>query len=280
MMDLRFPLSDVKIEITGEKQFVDTPGYTEYGTRVNQHEFSLAIDSVAHYFARNGNFIQISPYQNASKHNIELYLNGSVYGAILHQRNILPLHGSGFLYRDQGMMVCGDSGVGKSSITTSFCMNGALFLTDDVSPVIFDKGRPMIWAISDRIKLWQDSLEQLKLPQKDLIQIQQDMMKYYFPVLTKCPEKVQLHQLFVLHIHEKPDFEFYEVNGVDKFVELRKQVYREEYLKGMPETEAQYLEKLIHISKSVRIVKVFRPQNIEIKETRTFLTEIAIKEIV
>jgi len=42
-------------------------------------------------------------------------------------------------------MICGDAGAGKSSLTASFCLEGAEFLTDDVTPLLFRDGKPFIW---------------------------------------------------------------------------------------------------------------------------------------
>ena len=139
-MNFNFPLKDVKIEITSEKKKVGSPLYEDGFYCLNQHEFSMDVKEVAWFYVSGGDFISILPYPGANQTTIELYLNGSAYGAILHQRKILPLHGSCFRYKGSGVMICGDAGAGKSSLTASFCLKGAEFLTDDVTPLLIRAG--------------------------------------------------------------------------------------------------------------------------------------------
>jgi GTPase SAR1 family protein len=271
-MNFRFPLNDVKIKSSKTKLFVDSPTFSYDCMQINQHEFSLTVDDIAHFYAANGNFVQISPADKANRESIELYLNGSVYGAILHQRKIMPIHGSCFIYNNKGIMICGESGAGKSSITASFCHNGSNFLTDDVTPLVFTENLPFILPLSDRIKLWDDSLNQLKLSKNNLTQIWSDYKKYYLPIDIEIAKPFPLHQIFIIEIDNKSEVEFQKLTGVKRFTALRNEIYRWEYLQGMPESEAGYLNQLISISINVSVVKVLRPGNIKIDSLRTILS--------
>ena len=159
----RFPLTDVKIEIIKGRKIVEEPLYDDGFYRLNQNEFSMDVDGVGSFYAADGNYIALNLNPEATRENIELYLNGSTYGAILHQRKIMPMHGSCFVFENKSIMLCGESGAGKSSLTTSFCSSGSTFLTDDVSPITFSNGSPLILPLSDRVKLWEDSLKQLQI---------------------------------------------------------------------------------------------------------------------
>lgn len=274
MMPFRFPIKDVEIHIVGAKKVIDSLGYSNHYVSLNQHEFLLDLGGIGYFYVCNGNRIEIMPYAEATQNVLELYLNGSVYGAVLHQRKILPLHGSCFSFQDLGVMICGESGVGKSSLTAAFCLNGADFLTDDVTPVVFKAGKPHIWAISDRIKLWSDSLQQLNQEETELIRIVPEWGKFYFPMESENGELFTLDHLFILEIHDKPSVSHYNLEGVEKFAALRNEIYRWEYLKGMPESEASYLKQLIAISQTVRVTKVARPANIPIEQLRIELEKL------
>ncbi len=201
-MRFNFPLKDVKIEITTLKKRSRSPLFEDGFYWLNQSEFSMDVKDVAWFYASGGNFISIMPYQGAGKTSIELYLNGSVYGAILHQRKTLPLHGSCFRYNGSGVMICGDTGAGKSSLTASFCLNGAEFLTDDVTPLLFKEGKPFIWALSDRIKLWSDTLKQLEQEEAGLHKVDPEWEKYYYPMVEAGGIMVRLEHVFILEIAE------------------------------------------------------------------------------
>jgi len=265
-MNFRFPLKDVTIKVTANKKAVTLPLVSDEWNQISQHEFAMDVEGVAWYYASNGNYVEVCPYEGYDLNALELYLNGSVYGAILHQRMILPMHGSCFNYNGKGIMICGESGAGKSSTTASFSLNGAEFLTDDVTPVLFEEGKPQIWALSDRIKLWSDSLEQLKQTQEGLHQIDPGTEKFYFPMEADKGNTHPLHQIFLLEIHDQPEVKFEEIIGIEKFTALRNEIYRWEYLEGMPECEACYFNQLTSIGKEVRITKVFRPTGIGIDQ--------------
>ena len=270
-MAFRFPIKDVTVNITVEKKAIENPTYQDYYVSLNQHEFVLDIDGVAYFYARNGTHIDVMPYAGAEHSVVELYLNGSVYGAILHQRKTLPLHGSCFNYQNRGIMICGESGAGKSSLTASFCLHGADFLTDDVTPIVFTDGMPAIWVMSDRIKLHRDSLEQLKQKTEGLTQLGPDWAKYYFPMESSREDTVPVHHIFVLDIHHEPDVCIKPLAGIEKFSALRNELYRAEYLRGMPESEANYLKQLILMSQRVSVTKVSRPAEIQIEQLRALL---------
>ncbi|QHV96963.1 phosphoenolpyruvate carboxykinase (ATP) [Spirosoma endbachense] len=275
-MLFRFPIKDVKVDTTTEKKIIKKPTYSTGCIDLNQFEYTLDLEGIARFYAYNGNQIEVMPHVADSQSVIELYLNGSVYGAILHQRKTLPLHGSCFQYEGLGIMICGESGVGKSSLTASFCLSGANFLTDDVTPILFNRGKPQIWGVSDRIKLWSDSLLQLNQKEEGLERIFPRQGKFYFPVESGNQMVLLLSHVFIIQIHDVPKIWAQPLRGVEKFSALRKEIYRSEYLEGMPESERAYLEQIIAISQAVTVTKVFRPASIPIELLRIKLEKLIL----
>ena len=53
-MQLKFPLSDVKIEITQIKKEVDKPLYDDGFYKLNQNEFSMDVEGVGSFYASGG----------------------------------------------------------------------------------------------------------------------------------------------------------------------------------------------------------------------------------
>ena len=267
-MQFKFPLADVKIEITDIKKEVEDPLYDDGFFRLNQNEFSMHVEGVGSFYASGGNYISLVLNPKATHANIELYLNGSTYGAILHQRKIMPMHGSCFVYNNKGIMLCGDSGAGKSSLTASFVLDGNEFLTDDVTPILISNNKPYIWTMSDRIKLWEDSLKQLNQNKEGLHKIDPETEKFYYPLKSYKDSTFMLNQIFLIEIHEESTIVFQEIKGAEKVTALRNEIYRLEYLDGMPENEAFYFKKLVEISKSTKITKLLRPKDIPIEQTQ------------
>lgn len=263
---ISFPLDDVEIIKAGEISRVENPIYSNNWMSISGPEFSMTVKNVGSFYAGHGTRIEYSPDENAAPAAIELYMNGSVYGAILHQRRILPLHGSSFSYNGSGVLFCGDSGAGKSSLTTSFCLNGAGFLTDDVTPILYQNEKPHIWPKSGKVKLWDDSLQQLKQEKNELTKIRPEDEKYYFPMDSKQVEAHPLNCIFILEIVDSDEVMFERVEKIEAFTYLHQEIYRREYIGAMPEAEAAYLEQISSICNYATIVKVHRPKSISIEK--------------
>jgi len=261
---MRFPLKDVKVRHVSVAQKVTDPLYADSYWQMNQREFAMQVEGVADFYACDGRDVEIATVKGADENAIDLYLNGSVYGAVLHQRKILPLHGSCFRYKGAAVMICGDAGAGKSSLTVSFCLNGAEFLTDDVTPMAFRDGIPYVRALSDRIKLWGDTLRQLEKEGSTLDRIFPGTDKYYYPMSGPGGDSTKLEHVFIIEIDDIGSVTVEETFGPEKFAAVRGEIYRAEYLQGMPENEAVYFRNIVDISRNVRVFRVRRPSDIRI----------------
>ncbi len=277
-MNFRFPLADVTITVTKDKRRVTVPLYSDEWNEINQEEFTLDVEEVAWFYAREGTHIEISPYPGYSQTSIELFLNSTVYAAVLQQRQILALHGSCFGYVGKNLMVCGESGAGKSSLTAAFCMEGSRFITDDVSPIVFNEGKPFVLSLGNRVKLWEDALAQLDIEKSGLPKIQEDMDKFYVPMGNDSTEAVELNEIFFLEVSTElsvPAFE--SVAGTEKLTLLRSQIYRLEMLKGMPANDRVFFPKLALLSNRVKMTRVMRPTNISIAAMKNHLQNYLVR---
>jgi hypothetical protein len=105
----------------------------------------------------------------------------------------------------------------------------------------------------------------------DLHQILPGQPKYYFPMEKGKIDAFPLHSVYILEVAPPGEVEFSGVEGVAAFAALRNEVYRWEYLPAMPGTETAYLEKLLHLSRKVRVYRVKRPQGIAIAEMQQIM---------
>lgn len=272
-MKPRFPLSDVSVHELKYTRKVKSPLYADTLWQINQNEFAMQVEGIGSFYACNGTEVEYSPTDGATLASIELYLNGSVYGAILHQRKILPLHGSSFKWHDKGILICGEAGSGKSSLTASFCLEGAEFLTDDVTPILFNNGKPFIWALSDRIKLWNDTFQQLNIENNGFHSIDPETEKYYYPMDADKGEINEFDQIYIVGISNEQEVSFTELTGGSKFVTLRNEIYRYEYLQGMPDNESIYFKNIIDLCNRTRVFGITRPENIMILDLMRSIEE-------
>ena len=245
--------------------------YTHPYFKINESDFFLDIKNIARYRVQNGQQVMICPYENTDQKSVDLFLEGAVLGAILHQKRMLPFHGSSFAYRGKGIVICGHSGVGKSSVTAAFCQQEATFINDDITPVSDFDSKTKIIPLKTRIKLWEDSLRKLEIGSDHLQRIRSGIEKFYLPMNKRFDSEHTLNHVFILSTHQKNEFQATELKGMEKYNALRRQVYRRIYLKGMPGTEKKYFRQMFSLAANIRVTGIIRPDSCEIHETMHFI---------
>jgi len=277
-MDLQFPIFLDELEFSPiDLEPINNPHFACSQMQVDEDDFYLNIIDVASYRVKNGNSVQVFAHEKADLASIKLFLNGSVLGAVLHQRGILPFHGSCFQYEQKGILICGQSGAGKSSVTAAFCQNGAVFINDDISPVEITESETNIIPIKTRIKLWDDSIKKLEIENDNFDKIRPSLDKFYLPNTEEFQSKQALHHILILSQHNKEEFESVELEGIAKYNALRHQIYRKMYLKGMPERQKAYFKQLLLLAKNVKVTRIMRPQMAAITATMEYIKQELVK---
>lgn len=263
---IRFLLDNVSIKFVSELPEITDVLYETVFTRLNQHQFYLHIPETGNMYAENGNKVLIEAFEPENRQSIELYLNGSVTGAILHQRKQMPLHASSFQYKGHGIALSGDTGAGKSSITLGFINKyGASFLTDDITPILINN-HVEISPIGDSLKLWKNALEQLNPEEKDLTRIRSDIEKFFYPLESQTPRS-ELRSIYFLQVSDQKQITIEEIKGADKFELIFDNIYRKEYLEGMVETKLAYFKTIAELAESVDCFVFKRPKDISIENS-------------
>ncbi|TFI57196.1 hypothetical protein E2493_15905 [Sphingomonas parva] len=119
----------------------------------------LSAPGIGRYLIVDGREIVIDPAPGASERNLRLYLLGSAFGALLHQRGMMPLHANAIAVDGRAIAFCGHSGAGKSTLAAWFNDRGHEVLADDVCVIGFDGGgTPVAKPGLRRLRLWIDAL--------------------------------------------------------------------------------------------------------------------------
>ena len=122
----------------------------------------LIVESVGRFLITGGREILIDADALVPPKNVRLYLLGSAFGILLHQRGMLPLHANAIDIGGKAYAFMGESGAGKSTLAAWFHDQGHRVLADDVCVVSFDPddGRAIVYPGLSRLRLWQDALEE------------------------------------------------------------------------------------------------------------------------
>jgi hypothetical protein len=120
----------------------------------------LVIPQVGRYWIEGGNRIVVDPEPGVPERNVRLFLLGSAFGVLLHQRGLLPLHANAIEIDGRAVAFMGPSGAGKSTLAAWFHDQGFRVIADDVCVVSFDaQGRPCATPGVPRLRLWREALE-------------------------------------------------------------------------------------------------------------------------
>jgi len=235
---------------------------------INNHQLLINISGVAKYLVTKGEQVIVDPDHKASDQEVRLFLLGSTMGAILHQRGYLAIHGNGIVINGECIIFAGHSGKGKSTLAAAFAQKGFQLLCDDLCAIkITDKGEAFVQPGFPHIKLWPESLKQLKEQPTNLTRVRPDEDKYIVPMDTKyCEQAVPLKKIYTLHFHDKDSIDFQKLNALDTLLALNNYTYKQRMLKTINPTKEHYA-LYMKLAKTTLVSRVFRPKNITILNT-------------
>jgi hypothetical protein len=125
--------------------------------RADDSALSFKVDKVGRFLISGGDQIVIDAAPGVGERELRVYLLGSAFGALLHQRGLLPLHANCIEIDGRAVAFLGRSGAGKSTLAHWFQGRGHMVLADDVSAIALAE-RPLALPGVPRLRLWQDAL--------------------------------------------------------------------------------------------------------------------------
>ena len=132
----------------------------DWGVQADSEGILLNIPTVARYRISGGSEIMVDAKPDVPERNVRLFLLGSAFGALLHQRGLLPLHANAIEVDGRAVAFMGESGAGKSTLAAWFHDRGFRVIADDVCVVGFDdKAQPYATPGLPRLRLWAEALE-------------------------------------------------------------------------------------------------------------------------
>lgn len=235
-------LSDLTIEFGKAPDRLESPVEENLLVQSAPNEFLLTYDGVANYYATNGNKITIQADKEADHEKIKLFLMGTVLTAVLHQRQLWPIHASGIEVDGKCIAFSGISGAGKSTTASQFAKRGYKILADDVCAVtINEEGIPVVQSGYPQLRLWKDSLNMLEVDHKDLTPVRNELMKFGFPLEGNfTPNPIPLKRIYMLQRHNKDEIEITHLKGAQKFQRMINSTHKADLTKGQGNQKLQF----------------------------------------
>ncbi len=256
------PGTAAEVEITEGVVPSELPGVLARGVRYQSapSALRLQVDGVATFLVSDGRMITIQRDPAASDDDVRVFLLGSVFGALLHQRRDLVLHGSAIQWKGESVVFLGASGVGKSTLASAFRKKGHAVLTDDlcvIRPGV--DGRMMAHPGFPQTKLWLDSLKELDVSAEGLRRIRNKLEKRAVPLDDDFgAEPMAVRKLYVLRPQNRDELSLTAVQGPEKFQLIKHQTYRFGFLAGV-EGKAGHFAPAMKLAQQAALAIIVRP---------------------
>ena len=204
---------DVTISLSPIDPSISAPGLHAIGG-----DLIFVAEDVARFRISGGSAIVVDPLPGSPARNVRLFLLGSAFGALLHQRGLLPLHANAVEIGGKAVAFMGESGAGKSTLAAWFHDHGYPVLADDVCVIGFDgQGLARAYPGLPRLRLWLDALESSGRKAEGLARSYDDpsfaVDKYDVPLATRsAASDLLLGSLYVLE--QGDEFEIEQLTGI------------------------------------------------------------------
>lgn len=222
--------------------------------------FRLEIPGVARFQITDGAGILIDREEQAEDAAVRLFLLGSAFGALLHQRGITPIHGSAVRVDGDALIFCGPQGHGKSTLAGAFARRGHPLLSDDVCALTLDEGGVWLHPAFPRLNLLPDAAHRLAVEVGSGGALQPYTGKHLVPVAHFSEQPARLLAVYELHPAPVERVTLLPLAGYDRLTSLMGNTYRVQFTEQMGHA-ARHFAALQQIARHIRVVRIERPES-------------------
>jgi hypothetical protein len=142
-------------------------------------QFLFHEPNVGRFLLKDGAEIVVAPESQANGEDVPVFLLGTVFGILLHQRGQIVLHASAVEVNGKAVLFCGSSGAGKSTLAAALAQRGYRLLTDDVAITLDLDATPIVHPDGRQLKLWAQAIEKLELAGSRRNPVRRSLKKFY-----------------------------------------------------------------------------------------------------
>lgn len=220
--------ADVTIRRRPVPQALENPRHSGPTWQIAGERFLLRIPDIARFLLSDGREIAFEPEADANADDIPVFLLGTVFGILLHQREQIVLHASAVRVNGKAVLFCGGTGAGKSTIAAALAQAGYPMMTDDVCAIaVAAGGLPTVYPDGRQLKLWAHSIERLDLGERRGGRVRARLEKFYVEPEQSVGEPLPLGAVYALREARPPHAPgISHPNAVEAALVLRRNAYR------------------------------------------------------
>ena len=153
--------------------------------QLNKTQLLINISNIGKYLIENGNMITIQLNPNGLSGDLEKYLLVMPFACLCHQRGALPMLGGVICVNGKGVLITGQSYVGKSTLMALVNEKGYKIISDDITILQIIDNKVMAMPFIPRIKHRLNTIKILNLDINEGIKTRSDIDKYHFDLDEK-----------------------------------------------------------------------------------------------
>jgi len=224
--------------------------------------FLFQVPGVARFLLSGGREIVFETAAGVDAHDVSIFLLGTVFGILLHQRGEIVLHASAVRVNDKAVLFCGASGAGKSTLAAALAQRGFSLVADDLCAVTLAEGTaPTVQPDGRHLKLWAQAIERLDLAERRGAPVRNKLQKFFVEPAAALAEPLPLGAVYALREARPPHKPGIErPNVVDAALILRRSAYRPQMVNRM-EQKADYFRAATTIANAAGIFNLTRTLN-------------------
>jgi hypothetical protein len=186
------------------------------------------VPDIARFLLSDGREIVVTPETEAAVADVPVFILGTVFGILLHQREQVVLHASAVAVNGRAVLFCGASGAGKSTLAAALTQRGYALVTDDFCALTLDgPGAPLAQSDGRQLKLWAQAIDRLELAASRGAHVRRSLEKFYVQPCAVFSEPLPLAAAYILREARPPHAPGIErPNVVDAALLLRRNAYR------------------------------------------------------
>lgn len=229
--------------------------------RCNAQAFLFHVPALARFYVTKGREIVVEKQGHPDAGLMKAYLLGICVGMALQQRGTLAFHGSALVIDHQAVIITGECGAGKSTLSQGFRQAGYGYLSDDLSVALFDHGGKACvpWSFPGQ-RLHADSATALGYDLGHLKPTGDDLGKYHVGDTDLfLKDVVPLGAMVKIVPFDGEQVVVEALQGMAKMPLVLENLYTHLFIEGMG-LGGEFFEKASRIMASVKVFKLYRPK--------------------